>query len=309
MKGNHMNEVAVVQQNNIVSLSKWDDLLGRAEYLSKSELIPSALRGKPSSVAIVLQIGCELGISPMQALNGISVIQGKPGVDPQLAIALIRQRIPGAVIKFKGDETRAEVTMARSKDSLDEGYTAVWTMEKAKKMQLASKDNYIKQPGTMLRWRATMEAARMVFPDILKGMYSGEELDGIVDDDSNDKAKSIQERIAAAKEIKSEPVTPTVEVVAEVVESKINEPAPDLGDPIKDYAIKSDGPMKGKTLGSIDLALLSQYAAAVKAKFTGAGKIMTGAHLEDITRIDQFLESFKEPQDTFANFNCDVMVK
>lgn len=298
------NELIV--QNNITSLSQWSELTTRADYLAKSELIPSALRGKPSSVAVILQIGCELGISPMQALNGVSVIQGRPGVDPQLAIALIRQRVPGAVIKVETIENplTVKVTMARSREFMDEGYTASWDMKKAKDMQLDKKDNYIKQPATMLRWRAAMEAARFVFPDVIKGMYSDDELDGLPPQEgADDKVSRLQEKLAAAKEVKVEVKPEPVEIVGEDTKVKVivkpKEPViepKESFDPISDYEIKVTCPLKGQRLSKIPVEVLENFSRAVQDKSAKVGKSLTGDWLETILRIEEFLNSLPKKQ-------------
>ena len=46
----------------------------------------------------------------------------------------------------------------------------------AKTLGLAGKDNWKKQPATMLKWRAVSACARVVFPDVIQGMYTPEEI-------------------------------------------------------------------------------------------------------------------------------------
>jgi hypothetical protein len=55
-------------------------------------------------------------------------------------------------------------------------------MEQAVNMQLASKDNWRKQPGTMLRHRAAAALAREVYPDVTLGLYTPDEISGGVID-------------------------------------------------------------------------------------------------------------------------------
>ncbi len=162
----------------------WDERISKAIErkalsLSKSGIIPLALRNKPADIEVILQMAYELDIPPMQAINGINVIQGRPTVSPQLMIALIRRKIPNAYIKIEEHAGGCDCTMARGTTNLEieQGHKAKWDMGKASKMGLASKDNYIKQPQTMLRWRAVGEAARMIFPDILMGLYFPDELE------------------------------------------------------------------------------------------------------------------------------------
>jgi hypothetical protein len=147
--------------------------------LSKSKMIPVGLQGKQEDIFAILVMGNELGIKPMQALNSINVIQGKPTVSPQLMIAMIKGKLPDSVIDIKSDEVKGIVTCttSRSKQDFKDGlfYTASWDMTKADKMGLSMKDNYKKQAETMLRWRAVAESCRMTFPDIIMGLYADAE--------------------------------------------------------------------------------------------------------------------------------------
>lgn len=149
----------------------------RSLTLSKSSIIPVSLRNRPADIMVIMMMAHEMDIPPMQAINGINVINGRPTISPQLMIALIRRKIPDAIIKVEEGVLTCSCFMARSssKVHMDQGFTAKWDMEKATKMGLAAKDNYLKQPQTMIRWRTVGEAARQIFPDILSGLYLPDE--------------------------------------------------------------------------------------------------------------------------------------
>jgi hypothetical protein len=49
-------------------------------------------------------------------------------------------------------------------------------MADASAMGLVGKDNWKKQPVVMLKWRAISACCRVVFPDVIQGMYMTEEL-------------------------------------------------------------------------------------------------------------------------------------
>ena len=153
------------------------DIREMTSLMAKSKMLPSSLQNKPYDIFVILQMGIELGLKPMQALNGINVIQGKPTIAPQTMLALIYQRIPSAYVKFykKGENYCCD--MARSKT--DEIYTAEWGEEKARSMQLISKDNWKKQFENMCKWRCISEAARVVFPDVIQGFYTPEEMEEV----------------------------------------------------------------------------------------------------------------------------------
>jgi hypothetical protein len=52
-----------------------------------------------------------------------------------------------------------------------------FTRAEAVAMGLAGKDNWKKQFGVMMYWRCTTKMGRRVFPDIIAGLYSHEEMD------------------------------------------------------------------------------------------------------------------------------------
>lgn len=144
-----------------------------AMSLSKSKMVPYSLAGKPEDIFAIMLYGHELNIPAMTALQNISVIQGKPSVSPQMMLAMVYRALPDAIIKTTIDENKKIVTVfaARNSDQKDCGYTATWNQQKVDAMGLTGKDNYRKQFINMCKWRATAEACRVVFPDIILGLY------------------------------------------------------------------------------------------------------------------------------------------
>jgi hypothetical protein len=157
---------------------KFNHAMKVAVTLAKSSIVPVCFRGKPEDVFATLILGNELGMSPMNALNAIVMIQGQCTLKASTQMAIVRSRIPSAVIKIELDEKNliAKCTCARSKDDIDNAYTASWDMNKAAAFGLSNKDNYKKQPMNMLKWRSVTEALRVVFPDLLLGLMSTEEM-------------------------------------------------------------------------------------------------------------------------------------
>lgn len=204
------------ESKEVVSLSSWKELTEKATFLAKSSMIPTALRGKAHEIAVVLQIGWELDIPPMQAINGIDVINGRPTVSPQLGLAIAQTKLPNLYVKYNElTETKASISMARDRAHKDEAFTSVWDTERTKRMGLAGKDNYVKQPGTMLKWRALGECLRTVCPDVLKGLYTTVEAEDIPPPSApgTDKANRIQEALGkpAEKEVIAQVVTPVIQ--------------------------------------------------------------------------------------------------
>lgn len=195
-----MSNLPTVMSDNAFALIE-----KRANILAKSTIMPMSLRNKPSDIAVILMIAAELDIPPMQAINGINVIQGRPTISPQLMLALIRRNHPDAYIKIEEGDLIVTCAMARSKskEEMAQLYTSRWDMPRAQKMGLTSKDNYSKQPQTMLKWRAVGEAARVVFPDVLSGLYFPNEMtdeETLVDEHGEATGQVVQEDTRVTKE-------------------------------------------------------------------------------------------------------------
>lgn len=149
--------------------------------LAKSKMVPLIFQGKVEDTFVTVLMGRELGISPIMALTAIVVIQGTVTLKVQTMGAVIRSKCPEAIIEIKTDHEKRTVRVLAKRHKDDIGYESYWDMEMAKQMGLAGKDNWIKQPMNMLKARALSDAYRTVFPDILLGLYSFEE---ITDDQS-----------------------------------------------------------------------------------------------------------------------------
>lgn len=144
-----------------------------------SRLLPESITTPEAAAAIILK-GRELNIGPMEALSGINVIRGKPSVSPQLMLALARRTKELEDFTIVDDGETCTVTVKRK------GQTPVVTtfsMKDASKMGLASRDNWIKQPGVMRQWRAVAANLRVTFPDAVSGLYTYEEMGANVNEE------------------------------------------------------------------------------------------------------------------------------
>lgn len=156
--------------------------LGEAAELSKmlagGTLLPEVYRNKPSDVLIVMMKGKELGLSTMQALYGMFVIKGKVGMYADTAVGLVKSK--SVCLSFEMVESNAQrsvyITQRKGEKPRDFGFT----MEMAVKAGFSSANpNYAKSPDAMLRARCSMTLARIVYPDVLAGIYAPEELEDV----------------------------------------------------------------------------------------------------------------------------------
>lgn len=197
-----------VVQSSHAGLTDWQILRHQAETLVSSGFLPKAVDTWQKATAIIMY-GKEIGMGPMEALQSIDVIQGKPTQKPQSMKAMVHKKLPNAIFRLiKSTDEEAIYEAARPNDPPAQ---FSFTFKDAERMGMTGKDNYKKQPKVMLSWRCIGHVARTVFPDCLSGVsYTPEELGAEVDDEHN------------IIEVKSEKVKPKEE--PKVIEAKADEP-------------------------------------------------------------------------------------
>lgn len=145
-----------------------------AESLAKTSFVPQSLRGKPFDVAAAILAGQELGLPPMATLRSVDVIQGTPGLRAHAMRGLVQSK--GHEIELV-DATPAKCVMRGRRKGAENWQQVEWTIERAQQLGLTNKDQWRKQPQTMLIARATGEICRLIASDVLYGMpYAAEEL-------------------------------------------------------------------------------------------------------------------------------------
>lgn len=147
-----------------------------ARALASGDILPAAYRDKPANVLVAIGLGQSMGLSPAESLYRIDVIGGKPTASAELIAANVRKA--GHKLRVRVDEAAQSVTasIVRADDPEFE-HTVTRDLNWAKQMGLASKDNYKKQPTTMLQWRAISAVARLACPEALYGVaYTADEV-------------------------------------------------------------------------------------------------------------------------------------
>ena len=154
------------------------------EMLASSNMVPKDYIGKPQNILVAIQWGMELGLAPMQSLNSITVINGRPSVWGDALMALV-QSSPlyediEEYIEDEGSPNPVAVCVATRKGH--KPVTAKFSVEDAKRAGLWGKNTWASYPRRMLQHRARGFALRSAFADVLKGMISTEELQDYPDD-------------------------------------------------------------------------------------------------------------------------------
>ena len=144
-----------------------------AGLLAKSDIVPKDYQGKPGNVLVAIQWGMEIGLQPMQAMQNIAVINGRPSIWGDAMIALVRAC--HAFEYITETQTDKEATCIIKRKGEPEA-VRTFSMDDAKRAGLTGKSGpWTQYPKRMMQMRARSWALRDVFPDVLKGMICAEE--------------------------------------------------------------------------------------------------------------------------------------
>lgn len=181
-----------------VQLASLEEAYRFANAICASGFAPKGME-KPEAVLVAIQLGAEIGLTPMAALQNTAVINGRPAIYGDAALALVRSS--GLLESYKEEEIGEagsdgqgyRVTAVRKGN---QAAIETFTVADAKRAKLWGKAGpWSDYPKRMLRFRARGYVLRDLFGDILKGLRTVEE----------------------ARDIPSEPVnvTPVSEKVSE----------------------------------------------------------------------------------------------
>jgi len=149
-----------------------------SKLLSDSTMVPRQYQGKPQDVLVCVQWGFEMGLQPMQALQNIAVINGKPSVYGDAAMALVQASPVCEDIEeyFEDEGTANPVAVCAAKRKNRKPVVAKFSVEDAKRAGLWGKQGpWTSYPKRMMQMRARGFALRDAFPDVLKGLITAEE--------------------------------------------------------------------------------------------------------------------------------------
>ncbi len=149
---------------------------GVSKTLHDSGLYSGNFRN-PASIFATIMRGRALGIDATTALDSINVIKGKPTMSAALIVGLVLNSGKAEYFDCIEQNDNQATWITKRKNSPNE-IKRTFTIDEAAQLGLSGKDNYRKQPSVMLQWRGACALARMVYPDIVVGLYSFEEMEG-----------------------------------------------------------------------------------------------------------------------------------
>lgn len=128
----------------------------------------------PEEALLRIMRGRSVGLTAVQALEYVFVINGRTGVDAMVLRGLAMQHPECVKFHFAESTPTTCTVVAQRRGAPEQRFT--WTIEDAKRAKLADKDNWRAYPAQMLRARASTDAAKAVFSDAVAGMTSREEI-------------------------------------------------------------------------------------------------------------------------------------
>ena len=199
-----------------------------ANAVCQAEMAPRGLE-TPAKAMVAIMHGLEVGLTPMNALQSIAVVNGRPTIYGDGAIGLARSSglLEWMEEKFDGkeyeDAFKAVCTVKRKGEP--KPITGTFSVADAKNAGLWGKSGpWTQYPKRMLQFRARSFVLRDGFADVLKGLSIKEEVDDY----------PVRDVTAAREEPPAPPPAP--ETVAEVIDAApvvdapatapVDEPAP-----------------------------------------------------------------------------------
>jgi hypothetical protein len=155
-----------------------DQAFRMAQILVSSGLTPRGV-DTPQKAFLIMAQGRELGLSTMQSLGNIYVVEGKVSLSSDLMAAMVLKSAVCEYLRVVEMTPERATYAAKRKGGNEFRFSFSW--EDANKAGLTGRATYKANPADMLRHRALSKTVRAVFPDVVAGLYSRDEAEDIVD--------------------------------------------------------------------------------------------------------------------------------
>ena len=167
-------EITTTAKGFDLSPQNFEQALTFSKYLSNSDMVPKDFKGKPENCLIAMQWGYELGMQPLQAIQNIAVINGRPAMWGDAVIALVRS---SPLCEYVQESDDGNTASCRVKRRGEPEQVRTFSADDARSAGLSGKQGpWTQYPKRMRQMRARAFALRDVFPDVLRGMPVAEEV-------------------------------------------------------------------------------------------------------------------------------------
>lgn len=197
-----MSEVVPIQRQRpaasmpVIVPQDLDQAFRMATAIQQSGLAPKSFQ-TPQAIMVAIMSGMEVGFKPLQALQSIAVVNGKPTIYGDGAAALVWAsglcEELDETIEGEGDARKATCRTKRKGKKSETVRT--FSVADAKQAKLWGKQGPWQQyPDRMLQMRARAFCLRDVYADVLSGLGVYEEVRDYVDVAPASERKSIAQR-------------------------------------------------------------------------------------------------------------------
>lgn len=163
------------QNTGSLSFNSLQEVGRYAEILAKSSMVPKDYQGKAGNILVAIQMGAELGLKPIQALQNIAVISGRPSVYGDALLALVQTNPLCEYVHEEFDEA-SMTAICKVKRKGDAEYVLRFSQKDAEQAGLWNVSiPWKRYPKRMLQMRARGFALRDKFADVLGGLITVEE--------------------------------------------------------------------------------------------------------------------------------------
>ena len=164
-----MKELGIFEPQNLTELKAV-----RKGHIASSQLVPQSMRGKPADIMLAITLGKELGLSTVQSLQSVAIINGKPTIFGDAALALV---LGSGLCEDIVETVEDGVATCRGKRKGMASYQSrTFSIEDAKRAKLWGKRGpWSDYPLIMLKHRARGQLLRDLWADCLRGTITTEE--------------------------------------------------------------------------------------------------------------------------------------
>lgn len=252
-------------------------LMAVARKVFNSGFVPKDCTSEDAVFAMML-MGVELGFEPMQSLAAVHSIKGKLSLRTDAMVALcVRSPVCKHFVLVEGTDKVATY------EALREGHPAptrlTYRIEQAQRAGLLSNPQWKNHPEAMLRARCSGALARLVFPDLVAGVYIPDEAEEIA---ANDNAPR-----AIVRQVASPEFPPPAPPVA---------PAPQEPAALAAWRARVGACVVSDELVAVRLSLAPSLAALSEAERAEAGKIAREKGIELFGNVDDFKAAVEAAQ-------------
>lgn len=176
-----MKNLTVAQPSFSLTPQNLQEAMDMANLMANSEMVPRDYQGKPGNVLVAVQMGAELGLKPVQSLQNIAVVNGRPSVwgDGLRALIMSAPDLINIEDTFDEQQFKAVCTITRAVNGNPVVFTGEFSQQDAQQAGLWGRNTWKSYPKKMLEWRAFGFAARKAYADRLRGIQLAEEVQDI----------------------------------------------------------------------------------------------------------------------------------